>query len=68
MPDGSLLAGDEGGGIQLLLELSRTRPLGQMCRMLRLSSAIDSSDRLLARYRKSLGRFVPDGPALRRYP
>jgi len=68
MPDGSPLAGDQGGGLQLLLELSRTRFLGQICRMLRLSSAIDSGDRLLARHRKSLGRFVPDGPALRRYP
>jgi hypothetical protein len=68
LPDGSPLAGDKGGGLQLLLELSSTRPLGQICRMLRLSSAIDSGDRLLARHRKALGRFVPDGPALRRYP
>ena len=68
LPGGSPLAGDEGGGLQLLLELPRTRFLGQICRMLRLSSTIDSGDRLLARHRKSLGRFVPDGPALRRYP
>jgi len=29
---------------------------------------IDAIDRVAARYRKRLGRLVPDGPAPRRYP
>jgi hypothetical protein len=37
-------------------------------RTLRLSRLVDRLDDLLARYRSALGRFVPEGPALRRYP
>ncbi len=52
----------------LLAELQLTRSLGNILRGLRLSPVIDAFDRLVARYRKRLGGFVPDGPAPRRYP
>jgi hypothetical protein len=52
----------------LLTELRTTRPVGVALRRLRLSHAVDAFDRLLSRYRKRLGRLVPDGPAPRRYP
>ena len=44
-----------------------TRPLGGVLRALRLSPLVDAVDKVLAKYRKRLGRFVPEGPA-RRYP
>lgn len=66
--DGTLVAGDGGGGVQVLTELRLTRPLGQFLKVLRLSSVIDAFDKLIARYRKNLGKFVPDGPAPRRFP
>jgi hypothetical protein len=62
------VAGDKGGGVLLLAELRLTRLLAQVLRVLRLSRAIDAFDTLVSRYRKRLGLFVPDGPALRRYP
>jgi hypothetical protein len=52
----------------LLAEVKLTRPFGRVLRALRLSPVIDAFDRLLAQYRKRLGRFVPEGPAPRRYP
>jgi hypothetical protein len=51
-----------------LAEVRLTRPLGLLFRALRLSPVVDAVDNLVARYRKSLGRLVPDGPAPRRYP
>jgi hypothetical protein len=45
-----------------------THTIGGALRVLRLSSIVDGAYDLLARYRKNLGRFVPDGPAPRRYP
>ena len=52
----------------LLAEVPLTRPLGRVLRLLRLSPVIDALDTLLARYRKRLGPFVPEGPTPRRYP
>ena len=52
----------------LLAEIRLTRPLGRALRAVRLSPVIDTFDRALARYRSRLGRFVPEGPAPRRYP
>ena len=43
-------------------------PLGLALRTLRLSRAVDAVDRLAARHRGRLGRFVPDGPAPRAFP
>lgn len=68
LADGTLLRGDSGGGVALLAALSRSRGLGRALAALRLSSLVDALDRVLSRLRKHLGRFVPDGPALRRYP
>jgi hypothetical protein len=51
-----------------LAEVRLTRPLGLLFRALRLSPVVDAADNLVARYRKSLGRLVPEGPAPRRYP
>jgi hypothetical protein len=66
--DGTPVPGDRGGGVVLLAELRPTRPLGLLLRRLRLSALVDALDRLVARNRGRLGRFVPDGPAPRRFP
>jgi hypothetical protein len=66
--DGTPVAGDGGGGVLLLSELRLTRRLGRALRRLRASSFVDGLDKLVARHRGRLGRFVPDGPAPRRYP
>ncbi len=66
--DGTVIRGDEGGGVVLLAEIRLTGPFGRVLRAARLSPAVDVFDRVIARYRSRLGRFVPDGPAPRRYP
>ena len=68
LPDRTLVAGDNGGGVMLLAAMRLTRWGGHGLRSLRLSSLIDALDHVLARYRKHLGRFVPDGAAPLRYP
>jgi hypothetical protein len=68
LQDGTPVAGDGGGGVLLLAELSLTHPLGQVLHTLRLSPLVDAGDRFLAKYRKRLGRFVPEGAAPRRFP
>jgi hypothetical protein len=66
--DGAPIRGDAGGGVVLLCELRLTGPLGRALRALRGAAVLDALDKLLARHRVRLGRFVPDGPAPRRYP
>ncbi len=66
--DGTPVPGDGGGGVILLVELRLTRPLGRVLGALRLSPLVDLLDKALSRCRKHLGRFVPEGPAPRRYP
>ena len=66
--DGTPVAGNRGGGVAILSELRLTRPLGLLLGALRLSPAVDFLDDQLAKRRGTLGNFVPDGPALRRYP
>jgi predicted DCC family thiol-disulfide oxidoreductase YuxK len=66
--DGTPVPGNQGGGVMLLAELRLTRPLAVLLRALRLSPLVDFLDDVLARHRSGLGRFIPDGPALRRYP
>ena len=66
--DGTLVAGDEGGGVALFTELRVTRPLGRVLRAVRASVLINRFDELVARHRSRLGRFVTEGPAPRRYP
>jgi hypothetical protein len=66
--DGTPVAGDKGGGVAILSELRLTRPLGLLLRGLCLSGLIDFLDDQLAQRRVTLGRFVPDGEAPRRYP
>ncbi len=66
--DGTLWAGNEGGGVRLLAEMALTRPLATVLRVLRLSRFIDFLDGRLTTGRKRLGKFVPEGPAPRRYP
>jgi hypothetical protein len=66
--DGTPLPGDGGGGVVLLSELRLTRPLGRGLRALRASRLVDGLDTFIARRRGRFGRFVPDGPAPRRYP
>ena len=66
--DGTPVAGDGGGGVMLFTEVRLTRPLGRVLCALRLSPLVDALDTFAARHRKRLGRFVPEGPAPRRYP
>jgi hypothetical protein len=66
--DGTLAAGDSGGGVALFLEVRLTRPLGGLLQRVRASPLVDAVDKLVARNRGRLGRLVPDGPAPRRYP
>jgi hypothetical protein len=68
MRDGIPIPGDAGGGVALLGEVRLTQPLGSALRVLRASRLVDALDKLVARQRGALGRFVPDGPAPRRYP
>jgi hypothetical protein len=66
--DGTPVAGDAGGGVALFSEMRLTRPLGRALRAARASALVDACDKILARHRARLGRFVPEGPAPRRYP
>jgi len=66
--DGTIVAGDGGGGVELLLELSLTRRLGRVLEKLGASPLLDALDQLASRRRGQLGRLVPDGPAPRRFP
>jgi hypothetical protein len=66
--DGTPIQGDAGGAAALLCELRLTRPLGRALRALRGARALDALDKVVARQRGRLGRFVPDGPAPHRYP
>jgi hypothetical protein len=66
--DGSAVAGNDGGVVELLSELWLTRSLGLLLRALRLAPLVDGLDDLIAKHRSTLGRLVPDGPAPRRYP
>jgi hypothetical protein len=66
--DAMPVAGKAGGGIVLLTEIRLTRWLGRVLGVLGLSPLIDALDALIARHRVRLSRFVPDGPAPRRYP
>ena len=45
-----------------------TRPLAFVLRTLRLSPLLDWAEVVLSGQRGRLGKVVPDGPALRRYP
>jgi hypothetical protein len=68
LQDRTLMPGDDGGGVALLAELRRTRPLAWLLRVVRAGALVDAFDRLVSRHRGRLGRLVPDGPAPRRYP
>jgi hypothetical protein len=66
--DGTPIPGDAGAGIALFAEVRLTRPVGRVLRALHASALVDALDKVLARHRTRLGRFVPEGPAPRRYP
>jgi hypothetical protein len=68
MRDGTPVPGDCGGGVRLFAEMRLTRPLGRGLRAVRAGGLVDALDRLVARHRTRLGRFVPEGRAPRRYP
>lgn len=66
LPDGSLVG--RGSGMPRLLEAMRmTRPLAAMLPR-RHGGWLDRAYELVARHRGAIGRFVPDGPAPRRFP
>jgi hypothetical protein len=66
--DGTPIQGDAGGAVALLSHLRLTRPVGLAFRSLRAGAFLDALDKLVARHRGRLGRFVPEGPAPRRFP
>ena len=66
--NGTPIPGKHGGGIALLSQLHRTRRLGQVLAVFHLTPFIDALDRRFAIWRRWLSRFVPEGPAPRRYP
>ena len=66
--DRTPVAGNRGGGVELLLSLRATRPIGRILNALGLSPVMDLGDRILDKLRSPLSRVVPDGPAPRRYP
>jgi hypothetical protein len=68
LEDGTLVPGDDGGPVAVLVTLRLTRPFGLAARTLRLGPALDALDRLVARHRSRLGRVVPEGSAPRRFP
>jgi hypothetical protein len=57
-----------GGAARLITEIRLTRRLGRALETVGASSLVDALVRLVSRHRARIGRFVPDGPALRRYP
>lgn len=65
-PDGSLTG--YGAGVPDLLDaMWLTRPVGRVLELVP-DAALDACYRWIARRRSSLGRFVPNGPAPRRFP
>ena len=68
MLDGSLVAGNKGGGVAMLAVFPLTRPVAVVLQALRLSPLVDWADDVLSAQRGRLGNVVPEGPALRRYP
>jgi len=62
------IEGDRGGAVALLSHLRITKPMGAALEVLRLTEPVDRLDGWLAEARGRLSRFVPDGPAPRRYP
>ena len=66
--DGTPLPGDAGGGMALVAELRLTRRPAPALRALGVSSLLDAVDKRVSRNRGRLGRFVPEGPAPKRYP
>ena len=68
MRNGTLVPGDDGGGVALFAEVRLTRGLARIVRAVHASALIDRVDKVVARHRSRLGRVVPEGPAPRRFP
>jgi len=66
LDDGSI-AGYGRGGVELLGAIRLTRPAGRVLGYVP-DRVLETLYRVVARNRDLLGRFVPDGPAPRRYP
>jgi len=64
--DGSLV-GYGTGGAELLRSMRLTRPAGRLVAAVP-DRLLDAVYVLVARHRDVLGRFVPDGPAPKRFP
>jgi predicted DCC family thiol-disulfide oxidoreductase YuxK len=67
LPDGGRLSGGDAM-LGTLAQTPATKPLALAVRALRAESVVDKLYRLVARNRGTLGRFVPDGQAPRRFP
>lgn len=66
LPDGSL-AGRGAGAVELLRVLEAARPAARVLAWVP-PRLLDRLYDAVARHRTALGRFVPDGPAPRRFP
>jgi hypothetical protein len=66
--DGAAVRLGAGGAVQLLAEVRLTRPLGRGLEAVGATGLLDALVGLVSRHRARIGRFVPDGPAPRRYP
>ena len=66
--DGTLVPGDQGGGVAVLSEVRLARPLGRALAVLHAAPLVNALDKLVARHRGRLGKLVPDREPVRRYP
>jgi predicted DCC family thiol-disulfide oxidoreductase YuxK len=66
--DGTLVAGKNGGAVVLLTAMPPTSWLASLLMRTGLTPLVNWLEALIARHRGSMSRFVPDGPAPRRFP
>ena len=66
--DGTLVAGKHGAAVALLSAMPPTSWLPSSLVRTGLTPLVNWLEAVIARHRGSLSRFVPDGPAPRRFP
>lgn len=66
--DGTAVSGKNGGAVVLLAEIRLTSRIASVLVRTELSPLVNRLEALVARHRRGLSRFVPDGPAPRRFP
>jgi predicted DCC family thiol-disulfide oxidoreductase YuxK len=66
--DGTAVAGHNGGAVVLLREIQLTEWIARVIVLAGMSPLVNCLEALVARHRRTLSRFVPEGPALTRFP